>query len=249
MIQARHNLILQHLQTYEEVSVQELVSLLSVSPETIRRDLNLLAEQNLLYRTHGGAVSNRSRDIGKSFQDRRPRQSEAKRAIAEKALSYFFENAVICLDASSSSWYFTQVIPDLPCTVITSSMHNIRSLAHKPCIKTIATGGIYSPKYDAFYGAHAGFMLSRFDVDLVICSCTGIVDGSIWESNELNAVIKRKMIAAGKKVLLFADETKIGRKDLIKLCDLSDIDTLFTNAALNDEMFDFCQQHHINIVR
>lgn len=245
----RHQLILKQLEYAEEVSVPELAERLNVSVETIRRDLNLLAKANLLYRTHGGAVSNKNRDIGKSFQDRRTRQSEAKRNIAEKALDYFFEDAVICLDASSSSWYFTQVLPDIPCTIITSSMHNIRSLAHKPSIKTIATGGIYSHKYDAFYGAHAGYMLSRFEIDMMIGSCTGISDGTVWESNEMNAVIKRKMMAAAKHVFLFADETKIGRKDLIKLCEIAEIDKLFTNCALNAEMEAYCREHRVEIVR
>lgn len=246
---ARHQFILRYLEQFHEVSAIHLASLCEVSVETIRRDLNQLAKQNLLHRTHGGAVSTNNRDIGRSFQKRRSRNSDSKKEIAENALPYLFENMVIGLDASSSSWYFTQVMPDLPCTVITNCMNNIRSLADKSCIKTISTGGIYSHKYDAFYGAHAGYMLSRFEIDLVICSCTGVADGAIWESNEMNAVIKRKMIGAGKQVFLFADESKIGRKDLIKLCDLSEVDKLFTNSDFDHELSHYCQAHQIEIVR
>lgn len=244
----RHSLILKLLNNSEEVSVIDLAKQTQVSVETIRRDLNFLAKQNLLHRTHGGAVSHKNRDIGRSFQERRSRNSDAKRQIAEKALQHFFEGAVIGLDASSSSWFFTQVMPDAPCTVITSCMNNIRSLADKPCIKTIATGGIYSHKYDAFYGAHAGYMLSRFEIDMMICSCTGITDGVVWESNEMNAVMKRKMMAASKQVFLFADESKFGRKDLIKLCDLSEIDKLFTNIQPTEDVLKLCAENTVEIV-
>lgn len=244
----RHQFILSRLEDADEVSVVKLAKECSVSVETVRRDLNFLAKANLLHRTHGGAVSYKNRDIGLSFQERRARNSEPKKVIAEKALDYFFEEAVIALDASSSSWYFTQVMPDVPCTVITNCMNNIRSLADKPCIKTIATGGVYSHKYDAFYGAHAGYMLSRFEIDMMICSCTGISEGVVWESNEMNTVIKRKMIASAKQVFLFADESKFGRKDLIKLCDLSEVDKLFTNTQPPKDIVGLCAENAVEIV-
>lgn len=244
----RHQFILSRLEDADEVSVVKLAKECSVSVETVRRDLNFLAKANLLHRTHGGAVSYKNRDIGLSFQERRARNSEPKKVIAEKALDYFFEEAVIALDASSSSWYFTQVMPDVPCTVITNCMNNIRSLADKPCIKTIATGGVYSHKYDAFYGAHAGYMLSRFEIDMMICSCTGISEGVVWESNEMNTVIKRKMIASAKQVFLFADESKFGRKDLIKLCDLSEVDKLFTNTKPPKDIVGLCAENAVEIV-
>lgn len=243
----RHQAILSYLEKYDEASVQELALQFAVSLETIRRDLNQLARHGLLHRTHGGAVSNNNRDIGRSFQVRQRINSEAKKSIAENALEHFFEGAVIGLDASSSSWNFAQQLPDLPCTVVTSSMHNIRALANKPSIEIIATGGTYSPKYDAFYGSLSGHILSRLNIDIAIFSCTGIADGVIWESNELNAVIKRKMLAVSKKIFLFADHSKFGRKDLIKLCELSDIDTLFCNQSPPKHIIEYCQQHNVQI--
>lgn len=246
-MQHRHRAILAFLEKYDEASVQELAGQFMVSVETIRRDLNALAKQGVLHRTHGGAVSSKNRDIGRSFQVRQRINSEAKKSIAENALDHFFEGAVIGLDASSSSWNFAQLLPDVPCTVVTSSMHNIRALANKPCIEIIATGGTYSPKYDAFYGSLSGHILSRLKIDLAIFSCTGISDGVIWESNELNAVIKRKMLAVSKQVFLFADHSKYDRKDLIKLCDLSQVDILFSDQVPPESLVAYCQQHNVQI--
>ncbi|QIM62033.1 DeoR family transcriptional regulator [Pasteurellaceae bacterium Orientalotternb1] len=246
-MQHRHNAILTFLEKYDEANVQELAEQFVVSVETIRRDLNALAKQGMLHRTHGGAVSRKNRDIGRSFQVRQRINSEAKKSIAENALVHFFEGAVIGLDASSSSWNFAQLLPDVPCTVVTSSMHNIRALANKPCIEIIATGGTYSSKYDAFYGSLSGHLLSRLKIDLTIFSCTGISDGVIWESNELNAVIKRKMMAVSKQVFLFADHSKYDRKDLIKLCDLSQVDILFSDQAPPEPLATYCQQHNVQI--
>ncbi|OOH87719.1 DeoR family transcriptional regulator [Pasteurellaceae bacterium 15-036681] len=243
----RHRSILNYLEQFDEASVQELSSQLNVSVETIRRDLNFMARNNLLHRTHGGAVSNKNRDIGRSFQVRQRINSDAKKTIAENVLDHFFEGAVIALDASSSSWNIAQLLPDVPCTIITGSMHNIRALANKPCIEIISTGGIYSSKYDAFYGSLSAHLLSRFNIDMAIFSCTGIYDGTIWESNEMNAVFKRKMLAVSKKAFLLADRSKFGRKDLIRLCDFSDVDTVFTDQQLDDYMLDYCRDNNIEI--
>ncbi|MDO4698648.1 MAG: DeoR/GlpR family DNA-binding transcription regulator [Pasteurellaceae bacterium] len=246
-MQNRQVEILSFLEKYDEASVQELATAFGVSVETIRRDLNHLAQQNLLHRTHGGAVSNKNRDIGRSFQVRQRINSEAKKSIAENALAHFFEGAVIGLDASSSSWNFAQLLPDVPCTVVTSSMHNIRALANKSSIEIIATGGTYSPKYDAFYGSLSGHLLSRLNIDIAICSCTGISDGIVWESNEMNAVLKRKMLAVSKRIFLFADHSKYERKDLIKLCDLSDMDILFCDQLPPKSIRDYCEKYRISI--
>ncbi|MDH2998298.1 DeoR family transcriptional regulator [Pasteurellaceae bacterium LFhippo2] len=243
----RHQFVLSYLEKYDEASVQELSTLLNVSVETIRRDLNQMAKNNLLHRTHGGAVSNKNRDVGRSFQVRQRINSDAKKSIAENAVEHFFEGAVIALDASSSSWNFAQLLPDVPCTIITGSMHNIRALSTKPCIEIVSTGGIYSSKYDSFYGSLSTHLLSRFNIDMAICSCTGIYDGIIWESNEMNAVFKRKMLSVSKKVFLLADKSKFGRKDLIKLCDFSEVDTLFTDYQPEQDIIEYCLQNNIEI--
>ena len=246
-MQHRQQCILKYVETYEEASVQELAEQLDVSLETIRRDLNKMANAHLLHRTHGGAVSLKNRDIGRSFDARRRMNSEEKKSIAENALAHFFEGAVIGLDASSSSWNFAQLLPDTPCTVVTSSMHNIRALANKTSIEVIATGGVYSAKYDAFYGSLSGHLLSRLNIDIAIFSCTGIAEGTIWESNEMNAIAKRKMLASSKQVFLLADHTKFERKDLIQLAPLSSVHHIFTDKMPPPNIQAYCQQHQIEI--
>ena len=52
----RHNGIIELVKQQGYVSTEELVEHFSVSPQTIRRDLNELAEQNLILRHHGGAA-------------------------------------------------------------------------------------------------------------------------------------------------------------------------------------------------
>lgn len=52
----RHDAIIELVKQQGYVSTEELVEQFSVSPQTIRRDLNDLADQNKILRHHGGAA-------------------------------------------------------------------------------------------------------------------------------------------------------------------------------------------------
>lgn len=244
----RHRLILEILNRQGKVQVNELVEQLKVSVETIRRDLTFLSQQQMLYRTHGGAISKKTDDIGSSFQLRQKNNADIKKIIAERVAEYVYEGAVIGLDASSTSWYVAQLIPNIPCSVVTNSMHNITALVNKPNVKTIATGGVYSAKYDAFYGPLSEYLLSRLHIDIGIFSCVGIDDqGAIWESNELNASIKRKMMDVSSQRFLLVDPSKFGKQNLIQLGELGQIDTLFTQGHLPHKLAKYCDKNNITV--
>lgn len=244
----RHSLILDILNQQGQVQVNELAHLLKVSVETIRRDLSFLSKQQLLYRTHGGALSKKTDDIGSSFQLRQRTNADIKKVIAERVAEYVYEGAVIGLDASSTSWYVAQLIPDIPCSVVTNSMHNITALVNKPNVKTIATGGVYSAKYDAFYGPLSEYLLARLHIDIGIFSCVGVDDnGAIWESNELNVAIKRKMMDVSGQKLLLVDPSKFGKQNLIQLGEISQVDMLFTEGRISEKLSAYCQKNNVTV--
>lgn len=248
MMQKRDQLILQYVNQKGKVSVVELSEMLSVAVETIRRDLTALENKGLLHRINGAAVTCKTNDLGSSFQYRQKNNADAKKAIAQNALEYLFEGAIVGLDASSTSWHFAQMLPDIPCTVVTNSMHNITALTNKSNITTIATGGMYSVKYDAFYGPLSEQLLKRLHIDFGIFSCNGIDnEGNIWESNELNASVKRKMMDACDKKFLLADASKLQRKNLIKLAELAQIDILFIDQFPSEDLQRYCHEHNVLI--
>ncbi|MCL7721192.1 DeoR/GlpR family DNA-binding transcription regulator [Actinobacillus pleuropneumoniae] len=247
-MESRCSLIIKYLEEFKQASVLELAEQFGVSVETIRRDLNKLAKDGLLHRTHGGAVSNKQRDVGRSFIVRQRMNSNAKKKITENVVKHLFPEATIALDASSTAWNVAQRIPNIPCKVVSSSMRIIYSLSHKPHIETIATGGVYVEKYNAFYGPLSEQLLSRLKIDIAIISCTGVADGAIWESNEVNIAFKRKLLANSKQVFLLVDHSKLERKDRFKMADLSEVDKLFVNQLPPKTLQNYCAQNSIEIV-
>ncbi|AXT71387.1 DeoR/GlpR family DNA-binding transcription regulator [Vibrio sp. dhg] len=233
----RQNHIVDQVRKQGEVKVEELAVDYGVSVETIRRDLNTLAKHSLLCRTHGGAVSLQTRDIGQTFSSRQKLNAQAKHVMAKHAQHYLIERSVIGMDASSTCLHVARQMPDMACTLVTNSTGIMQCIASKEQVSVIVTGGSFSVKYSAFHGPIAEQALSRLNLDVVLLSCSGVDEnGAVWESNELNASIKRRMLSCAAQVVLLADTSKIGKKGLIKICDATEIDIFISDSRVNSKL-------------
>ncbi len=247
--QKRINVIEEYLCKNKQVSVSMLAQEFDVSLETIRRDLSDLEKRGIAERIYGGAIlCNINDDVGKSFQVRKSVAFDEKRIMARNLIQYFEEGLIIGLDASSSSWHVADELPNIPCTVVTNSMQNVAALRDKNNIKIIASGGVYSSKYDAFYGPLSEQMFNHLHLDLAIVSCTGFdCNGGVWESNELNASNKKAMMLRATKKFLLADCSKYNKKNLISLMNLQDVNKLFLTQQPSYELQQYCLDHNIFI--
>ena len=80
-INERHELITKELDAKGSVSVTELSMMLNVSEVTIRKDLTLLEEKNVLYRAHGKAIK-----INPYINDRDVNVKEKQNTIEKTAI-------------------------------------------------------------------------------------------------------------------------------------------------------------------
>ena len=112
------------------VKVAELADELAVSEMTIRRDLDLLAEQGVVQRIRGGAVA-----VGpQPFAERFSRQARAKDRIAAKLADLVGDGGAIGVDASSTLQRLAGApsgdVRDL--TVVTNGPDTFATLQDKP---------------------------------------------------------------------------------------------------------------------
>ena len=195
------------------VTVAELAEQFGVAVETIRRDLRVLEEAGYLQRTHGGATSIAD-GYGSSLAigSRQMTNTDAKREIAKTAATMVRPGDVLMLDHSSSSWYLSQELPDIEITIITNLVKIVFDLVSKPNIKVISVGGEYSEKYGAFVGAIAVNNVLEFHAD--ICFFSGLAyqeEVGAWDSNEINASVKKAMLRNSRSNVLLCDTSKFNR--------------------------------------
>lgn len=195
----------------KSIRVTELSELCAVTEETIRRDLDKLEAEGKLARTHGGAISLAETQSEIPYYEREIVHKEEKRRIAEEAVKLIQPRERILLDASSTAWYMARLIPDIPLTVLTNSIKVAIELSAKEKIQVISTGGILAAGSLSYVGPLAERALEQYHVDRLFLSCKGAhLERGLSESNELQGLIKQRMIDSADEVVLLADSSKFG---------------------------------------
>ncbi|WP_407289517.1 DeoR/GlpR family DNA-binding transcription regulator [Raoultella planticola] len=239
----RHNHIVALLEQNGAMRVSQIAERLSVSRETIRRDLTELEGRGIIYRSHGGAIlAERPKPAAAysvpvlpefhrqgSFRTRSKIQTEAKTRMARQALSLIRPKDTVLLDGSSSSWFLARQLPEMEFTVVTPSVSIIQVLMSRPSIRLIGLGGDFSALEESFFGEATGKQLSDKNIDTLFFSCQGLErDRGIFTSSEAHASLLRQMFLAARRVVLLADATKLGQIGSAHVCGFGDVDVLIT---------------------
>lgn len=222
----REKQILEILLKEKEVKVRQLAKALFISEPSVRRDLQNLEKQNLIKRTHGGAMLEESA-LSKNkipFLLREYEQSSAKAIIAEKAIDLICDNDVIFLDASTSCYYLIPfLVTKRNLTVITNGVKALTKLAEYG-INTVSTGGALLNSCLALVGDEAYKTIEKYNADIAFFSCRGVSEsGYLTDISPEENNVRRKMIKHSKKAYLLCATDKFGKSYFHNLCHENDI--------------------------
>lgn len=136
-LRERHKAILDLLRAAGSVDVGTLSLRLGVSAVTIRKDLDLLEEKHLLYRTHGGAIPADPYIATRKVSEKEKLRPEAKRRIGMAAVELLSPQDALVIASGTTVQAFARCIPNMKMTVITSAMNVAMELLDKPDIEII----------------------------------------------------------------------------------------------------------------
>jgi len=246
----RRTTIAERLRAQGEASIVELAALFGTSEMTIRRDLDQLEVEGLARRARGGAISVQSRSFEPPILQRAAQSSEAKRAIGAAAAAMLRENETVFLDVGSTTHEMAKAIPaDLPITAITSSLLIAMELATKPAVKTIVTGGVIRQGELSLIGPRAQLSFADLNFDAVFMGVAGVSElKGLTEYNLDDADVKRAALATGRRVIVLADESKIGRVALVTFAPLHAVDVLVTNAPASHPGIRHIREQDVDVV-
>lgn len=231
---ARQQAIVELLSQHKSLTTGALAVQLSVSKETIRRDLSDLQIQGKILRNHGRAkgILRENPDSGDPFHIRLKSHYAHKADIARKALSWIEEGMVIALDASSTCWYLARQLPDINIQVFTNSQPICQELGKRQHIQLISSGGRLERKHGCYVNPALISQLKSLDVDLFIFSCEGIDSGgALWDSSTFNADFKSVLLKRASQSLLLIDKSKFNRSGEARLGHLDDVTHIVSDSA------------------
>lgn len=219
------------------VTVAGVARSLSVSVATVRRDLTMLDDQNLLIRTRGGAIGREVvYELPVRYRDSQGRA--AKQAIARMALRYMTPNQhVVAINGGTTTSEVARLLATRTgLTVVTNALNIAGILANQPRLKLVVTGGVARSNSYELVGPWAEGTAGRIDVDMAFIGIDGIsAVGGLSTHNEVEAHINAVMIGRARRVVVVADGSKVGRNHLARIVDLGCVDELVTDSSADPE--------------
>jgi DeoR/GlpR family transcriptional regulator of sugar metabolism len=227
----RRNQILALLQKDSRVVVGDLAKVFRVTEETIRRDLEKLEKQGFAKKAYGGAIINESLHMDLPFTVRKKANVHNKQQIAELVSGLVQDGDHIMLDASSTAVFIAKHLKDKKnLTIITNSIEILIELSDVSGWKVLSTGGVMKEGSLSLVGYQAEMMINSFHVDKTIISCKGIdLEKGITDSNEMEAHIKKLMLASANMKILAVDHTKFDRVSFARIDELAGINLIITD--------------------
>ncbi|MFJ8492760.1 DeoR/GlpR family DNA-binding transcription regulator [Streptomyces sp. NPDC094038] len=240
---ARWKALLELLVERGRVEVEEVAAELAVSAATIRRDLDQLAEQQMLVRTRGGAVVH-----GVSYElplrYKTARHASEKQRIAKAVADLVAPGEAVGLTGGTTTTEVARALAvrgDLATgtpalTVVTNALNIANELAVRPQFKIVVTGGVARPQSYELVGPLADGVLGQITLDVAVLGVVGFdVAHGAAAHDEAEAAVNRLLCERAARVVVAADSSKLGGRAFARICAAELVDTLVTDTAAAPE--------------
>lgn len=232
-VQERRHDILDSVLRTGRVSVADLSQAFGVSEVTIRTDLQMLAEQGLLVRTHGGAISANRLSPELSLALRRQQQTLAKDHIGEAGASLIEDGDAVYLDTSSTALAIARHLTHhRHVTVITNSIAIVNELADAANLAVVVPGGRLRRETASLIGVDGLDFVRRFNIQKGFFGAHGLtVDEGLTDVSVDEADVKRVLVGICRQVVAVLDATKWGRVGVASFTSLNQVDAIITDQS------------------
>lgn len=232
----RHQKIIELVHQFGYISTEELVSRLNVSSQTIRRDLNELAENNQIRRHHGGAATP-SNTENSDYADRKQFFSNEKMAIGAKVASMIPHGASLFIDIGTTAESVANALLNhTNLRIVTNNLNAAHILMQKEDFKITIAGGVLRPDGGIIGEATVDF-INQFRLDYCILGISAIeTDGSMMDYDYHEVQVKRALMRNARHIMLVTDHSKFSRNAIVKLGDILELHSLFTDSELPPEL-------------
>lgn len=249
LTQQRKSHILAVLRRDGQVVAKSLSAELSLSEDTIRRDLRDLAGEGLLQRVHGGALP--SSPAVADFSGRQQLAPDEKIAIGRAAAALVQPGQVVFIDGGTTAVQMARHLdPHLRATVVTHSPSVAVELVPHTSIDVVMIGGRLFRHSIVSVGAGAVEEIKRIRADIYFMGATGIHPEAGLSTGDLEeANIKRALMAASAETVVLASSEKLGVASPYVIAPVGDISTLVVSDEVPDAALKPYKKLGIAIVR
>lgn len=244
----RHDLILELVLAQGFVSIDELVERFEVTPQTIRRDLNQLAQANKLKRHHGGAgLESSTENI--AYQTRKTHFQDAKKSIAKSVAEMIPNGASLFINIGTTTEAIAhELLRHKNLTIVTNNLHVATILGGREDFKVLIAGGEVRARDGGVIGEATQDFIQHFQLDFGVIGISGISDdGSLMDFDYREVRVAQAIISNSTEVILAADHSKFGRSAMVRLGNISQVNHVVTESSPPKPILDILSSNNVNL--
>ena len=224
------------------LSVEGLAAHFDVTMQTIRRDLNELAEQGKLQRVHGGALMPSTvANIG--YEDRRDLNEGAKAAIAQRCAQDIPNGCSLFLNIGTTTEAVARaLLGHRDIMVLTNNLNVANILIDNPSCEIIVVGGLLRRADGGLVGTITTQAIQQFKFDLAVISCSALdEDGDMLDFDIQEVGVSQTILKHARRSFLVADHSKFRRRAPARIGSVAQVDSFYTDLALAPSLDGLCK--------
>ncbi len=246
----RHENIVAMISQRGFMSIDELVEQCAVTPQTIRRDLNQLAEAGVISRYHGGAGINKSWE-NTPYQERKTHNRHVKEKIADAVAAMIPDGASLFINiGTTTEMIATKLLRHKNLHVVTNNIHVATILSAKEDFTVIIAAGEVRYRDGGIIGEATCDFISQFRMDFGIIGISGISpDGALLDFDFREVKVSQAILEHTRTAILAADYSKFSRQAMVEQGHISQVDCLVCDQPPPPAIQDIIRQHQIKFVQ
>jgi DeoR family transcriptional regulator, glycerol-3-phosphate regulon repressor len=228
--------LLEVVRTRGSATVEQLAEKLGVTLQTVRRDVQQLAQDGVLTRFHGGVRVPSSTIENIAHRQRESLNADAKTRIARAVAKAVPDGCSLILNIGTTTEAVARALMQHNgLRVITNNLNVAIILSANTQCEVIVAGGVVRPRDRGIVGEAAVDFIRQFKVDIALIGISGIEsDGTLRDYDYREVKVSQAIIASAREVWLAADHSKFNRPAMVEVATLSQVDRLFTDASPPD---------------
>lgn len=248
LIEERLEKIATIIEENRSATIDYLAENLSVSKDTIRRDLIKLEQKNIVRRIHGGAVLANREALIMGYQQRASQLNHVKEEIAQKVAEVVKDHSSILFDSSSTVEATISKLGNKDIHAITNSLTQAIELAkYEKTSVTLLPGKLHKEQL-FLSGTETVKKIEQYNPDYTLLGVFALSEEGLFIHTEEEGLVKRQMIAQGRKVIALCDHTKMDTTGFFKICSLSEIDILITDKQPKELLMDCLNKSNVEVL-
>ncbi len=215
------------------ITTEEMTAVYQVTPQTLRRDLNMLADQGKIKRHHGGAAAVESSFENTPYQQRKAHNQEAKQAIGRYVASLIPDHSSLFINIGTTNEMVAQALLNHQgLKIVTNNIYAASILSQKQDFSVIIAGGEVRYQDGGIIGEATRDFIKQFRMDFSIIGISGIDEqGALLDFDFREVKVSQAMLSHANHNILAADGSKFNRAAMVEQAHISQIDTFVCDSA------------------